>query len=79
MNMRSPTVSLSLHRSGCGIAEKRATTHDERALDATLRARFEYLLKLCKDFPRDDPTIRYIVEERLPLIVAEYRHMTRCP
>lgn len=75
MNAWTPTVSLSLRHSASGISSLSVVrTHDQRCLDTTLR-RFPHLLSLCRDFPPNDAVLREVFEDRVPLIIAEYRRV----
>jgi hypothetical protein len=64
----TPSPSLCVPRSA--IAK---ISHDERALDATLRERFTYLLRIARVLGDESPTIMDAVAERRALIAYEFR------
>ena len=75
MGVWSPSVSLSLHRSGGVISSRssKSLSHDERALDATLRDRFRYLLGRAKSQGWDSPKITGHIDQIHNLIAYEFR------
>ncbi len=76
MNASVPFYS---YRSASGVSSPLSVrTHNERALDTTLR-RFPHLLSTCRDCGEDGPLIRTTIEQRRFLIIAEYHRVLGKP
>lgn len=65
-------VSLCPNRSALVIAPFCVKSHDQRALDATLRDRFRYLLGRASVDGWDSPKIESHINLILPLIAYEF-------
>lgn len=76
MDVLTPAVSLYPYRSASGISYSCVRTHDQRALDTTLRHRFPYLVRIARTIGAESPTVLDAVADRRAAIVAEYKMIT---